>query len=208
MLPMTMWLTLLLLAGAWTRPIAATARVWVLSLPLFSAPERAACLAWLGPALAEARLGKTVPSPPGTSRGLVACYGPLALLAAYILAFIFVPAVRTPNEALDKLLPAVDWVYAVMGAWYPPVTREPAHILALGHPQDAYDLLRHFIAAVLVFSLSIVFVALSRELPCNRSVCAGQTRTPPHPRFAIGSSLNVDHGLSHGRHVPESRCRR
>jgi hypothetical protein len=60
---MTMWLTLLLLCSAWTRPIGETARVWVCSLPLFllldfirhkTAPDRGAYLAWLGPALAAA----------------------------------------------------------------------------------------------------------------------------------------------------------
>ena len=162
---MTIWLTLLLLCSAWTRPIGETARVWALSLPLFllldlvrqkASPERGAYLAWLGPALATARRGEAWPRVAGKSARLVAWYGPLVLLAAYIGAFIFTPEARAPGEAIAQV-PAIEWAYRVIGAWYPAATNEPAHILALGHPQDAEDL-RHFIVAVLVFSLGVAFV--------------------------------------------------
>lgn len=163
---MTMWLTLLLLCSAWVRPIGETARVWVCSLPLFLlldfirhkiAPDQVPYLAWLGSALAAARRGETYPSMAGRSARLVICYGPLALLATYIVAFIFVPAIRVPAEALDQM-PAVHWAYGIVGAWYPAVVNEPAHIVALGHPQDASDL-RHFMTAVLIFSIGTAFVA-------------------------------------------------
>ncbi len=165
-LPMTMWLSLLLLSSAWTRPIGETVWVWVCSLPVFllldfvrhkAAPERNAYLAWLGLALAAARRGEATPPMAGRFRRLVAWYGPLALLVAYIAAFIFEPAVRGPAEAMSQV-PAIGWVYRVFGAWYPTAAREPVHILALGHPRDADDL-RHFLTVVLVFSLSATAVA-------------------------------------------------
>lgn len=169
-LPMTMWLTLLLLTGAWTRAVGETALVWIASLPPFllldvlrhkAAPNRSAYLAWLGPALAAARRDKAYRTAPGRTSRVLLCYGPLALLVAYIGAFIFapelrIPELRRPGEALAQM-PIMSWAYRSIGAWYPAVAKEPAHILALNHPRDAADL-RHFLTVALIFSLGTAFV--------------------------------------------------
>ena len=171
-LAMTAWLTGLLLCGAWTRPLGETARVWVLFLPVFlvldllrckTRPEQGAYLAWLGPALAAARRGEKPAPMPGRTRRLALSYGPLALLVTYLATFLVVPAVRRPAETLDGM-PAAEWAYRVIGAWYPADAREPARILALGHARDASDL-RHFVALAVVLSLSVAFVAAGPGRP-------------------------------------------
>ncbi len=166
-LPMSAWLSFSLLTGSWTRPIGQTATVWALSLPGFLLlevlrwkllPDRNAYLGWLDQAVTAARDGRPRPLPmPGRTRRLILCYGPLMLVVTYLAAFLFVPSARLPAPTLDGV-PVVEWVYSIVGAWYPTYAREPAHVLALGHAQDASDL-RHFMAVALLLSLGWAFVA-------------------------------------------------
>ena len=165
-LPMSAWLSLLLLSSIWTRPFEQTATVWALSLPGFLLldllrwkllPERGAYLAWLGSVVKAARDGAHPLPMPGRMRRLVVCYGPLLLLVLYLALFLFFPAMRVLAAALDGA-PVAEWAYSVIGSWYPTDAREPAQILALGHVRDASDL-RHFMAVALLLSLGWTFVA-------------------------------------------------
>lgn len=115
------------------------------------------------------------------------------LLGAYIVAFVLDPAVRRPAETLDHF-PWVERGYEIIDKLYPAAAREPAHIIAIGHIQDAYDL-RHFITLCLILSLATVFLWTGP----GRRECADwlmlkivrQATTTPQRRFAINSPGGV-----------------
>jgi hypothetical protein len=140
-----------------------SAWIWLIYLPVFLlldllgdwiAPRSAAYFKWFGDALTAVRRGHS--DAPATGGGHFWGRGVLGGLAAYAVAFVLVPPVRQFARALDGI-PAVEWIYRVVDQLYPPAFKEPAHILALGHPGDAYDL-RHFITMCLILSLTTLFV--------------------------------------------------
>lgn len=163
--PMTVWVTLLLLAGLYARSVVSTLHVWVTYLPGFllldlirrwMAPSSAEFLGWFRPALAVARRGEPYELPPGRQRRLTWFYTGLGGLAIYLLAFVFLPFVRVPAESVAHQL-VVRWLYRTVGTLYPPSYKEPAHIMALGHVHDALAL-QHYIVLALIFSAATLFI--------------------------------------------------
>jgi hypothetical protein len=138
---------------------------WLLYLPFFLAldflrqqtrPSRAVYLDWLGSALAAAQRGEALALPADFERRRVWCRGILFAFGIYGVALVFVPQARSLARALNRV-PVVEWLYGVIDELYPAALQEPAHIVALGHPVDAYDL-RHFLTMCLILSITTLFL--------------------------------------------------
>ncbi|GGF28268.1 hypothetical protein GCM10011611_37880 [Aliidongia dinghuensis] len=157
-LPMTMWLSFMLIFGM---PV----RSWALYLPFFllldflrhcARPNRAAYMGWLVQAMAALPRGDAVALPAAFVRRRVWCGRIVLAFWLYGLSIIFVPQARYLARALDGV-PAIEWLYGVIDQLYPAAIGQVAHIVVRGHLVDAYDL-RHFLTMCLLLSCTTLFL--------------------------------------------------